>query len=377
MSFELSDASVHELSVLMEECMPGEKLFRSRRDLLTSAGQLSIGTALVPVLGSAALSTSAKAAPARSTEDVSEDTAQKVVDALEGAYGRHRGQRRNHTKGVGARGTFVGNPEAAVYSRSALFSGESLEVIARFSIAGGDPEVSDTDKSPRGLALEFRLPNGALHHITMIHTPMFFAAVPQTFLDKFIALAIDPVTGKPDPAKLREFEASHPDNASQAKFLKENNPPPSYAESAYYGIHTFRFVNKDGKITNVRFRFVPQAGEKQLSDAEVKSFPRDFLQKELIERLAKGPARWDMILTIGEPGDAETDPTVLWPKNRRELRAGTLTITSATPEMEAGSYKINYDPLQMADGIQPSDDPVLLFRSPSYATSHTRRQRDL
>jgi hypothetical protein len=44
--------------------------------------------------------------------------------------------------------------------------------------------------------------------------------------------------------------SSHPDNASQEKFLKENNPPPSYAECAYYGIHTFRFVNKDGKIVN-------------------------------------------------------------------------------------------------------------------------------
>jgi catalase len=40
-----------------------------------------------------------------------------------------------------------------------------------------------------------------------------------------------------------------------------------------------------------------QAGEKQLSDAELKSKPRNFLEQELIERLAKGPARWDMILT--------------------------------------------------------------------------------
>jgi catalase len=335
---------------------------------------------LVPVLGSAALSASAKADRAldlETAEDATEATAEKVVDALEGAYGIHRGQRRNHTKGVGARGTFVGNPAAAVYSRSALFSGESLGVIARFSLAGGDPEASDTEKSPRGLALEFRLPNGALHHITMIHTPMFFAAVPQTFLDKFIALAIDPATGKPDASKFRDFEASHPDNASQAKFLKENKPPPSYADCAYYGIHTFRFVNKDGKITNVRFRFIPQAGERQLSDAELKSKPRDFLEQELTERLAKGSARWDMILTIGEPGDSETNPTVLWPKNRRELKAGTLTITSATPSMEGGSYKINYDPLVMADGIQPTDDPVLLFRSPSYATSYTRRLRGL
>jgi catalase len=45
--------------------------------------------------------------------------------------------------------------------------------------------------------------------------------------------------------------------------------------------------------------------------------------------------------------------------------------------MEAGSYKINFDPLVLGDGVAPSDDPVLLFRSPSYATSYTRRLRGL
>jgi len=43
----------------------------------------------------------------------------------------------------------------------------------------------------------------------------------------------------------------------------------------------------------------------------------------------------------------------------------------------AGSYKINYDPLAMADGFQPTDDPVRLFRSPSYVISYTRRLRGL
>jgi catalase len=36
-----------------------------------------------------------------------------VNDALEGAYGRHLGKRRNHTKGFGATGYFVGKKEAA------------------------------------------------------------------------------------------------------------------------------------------------------------------------------------------------------------------------------------------------------------------------
>jgi catalase len=227
------------------------------------------------------------------------------------------------------------------------------------------------------MALQFRMPDGGLHHMTMIHTPMFFAAVPQTFLDKFIALAVDPATGKPDPEKFQAFKASHRDNDGQAKFLSENNPPPSYANCAYYGIHTFRFINRKGETTLVKFRFVPRDGEKQLSNAEMQSAPRDFLERALSERTKKGPVRWDMILTIGEPGDPEMNPTILWPKTRKEVNAGTLTITSATPSAEAGSYKINYDPLVMADGIAPTDDPVLLFRSPSYATSYTRRLRDL
>ena len=72
-------------------------------------------------------------------EGAREVTAEQVVNALEGVYGVNRGRRRNHTKGFGALGSFVGAPEAAAYSRSALFSGHEIEVVARFSVAGGDP----------------------------------------------------------------------------------------------------------------------------------------------------------------------------------------------------------------------------------------------
>ncbi|MGZ3410305.1 MAG: catalase family peroxidase [Xanthobacteraceae bacterium] len=314
---------------------------------------------------------------AEKAEIGTEGTASAVANALEGAYGTHRGQRRNHTKGIGALGTFVGSPEAAVYSRSGLFSGQTIDVVARFSLAGGDPQASDTEKSPRGLGLEFRLPNGALHHMTMIHTPMFFAAVPGTFLDKFVALTPDPATGKPDPEKFKAFMARHPDNAGQAKFLEQNNPPPSYANCAFYGIHTFKFLDRENNVTLVRFRFVPRDGEKHLSDAELKTMPNDFLESALVERARRGPAHWDMKLTIGEPGDVEDDPTVLWPENRKEITAGTLTIFSVTPERQAGSYAINFDPLMLDDGIAATNDPVLLFRSASYAVSHTRRLQDV
>jgi len=302
-------------------------------------------------------------------------TADEVVTALEGAYGVHPGERRNHTKGTCALGSFVGTPEASVYSRSPLFSGRPVPVVARFSLAGGNPKARDAEKSPRGMALEFRLPNGSLQHMTMLNTPMFFAAMPRTFLDKMLALKPDPATGTPDPQALKAFEASHPDNSGQAAFLTDHNPPTSYANSAYYGIHTFKFVNRDDDVTLVRWRFVPRDGEKQLSNAELASVPNDFLEQALINRALQGPVQWDMLLTIGKSGDPEDDPTVLWPDERQELRAGTLTIASAMAQTGAACERINYDPLVMSDGIAATSDPVLLFRSPSYRASYIRRER--
>ena len=297
----------------------------------------------------------------------------QVVGAIEVVFGVAPGERRNHTKGSCAIGEFVGTKEAAKVSRSALFSGRPVPVVARFSLAGGNPKAPDVAKSARGMALELKLPKGQLHHITMLNTPMFGAANPQTFLDLMLALKADPVTGKPDPERMKAFKASHQDNLAQAQYLASNNPPASYASSAYWGIHTFKAVDRKQRITLVRWQFVPQDGEKRLSDEELKSAGANFLEQALIERAKQGPVRWDMMLTIGQPGDAENDPTVLWPAERPRIKAGTLTITAAEPQKGAPCEPINFDPLIMADGIQPSDDPILRFRSPAYAVSFGKR----
>jgi catalase len=302
-----------------------------------------------------------------------EVTAGQVVSALESTFGVHPGERRNHTKGTCAAGEFVGFPEARVYTRSALFSDKPVPVVARFSMPGGNPKVPDTAKIPRGMALEFRLSDGSLQHMTMLNTPMFGAASPQTFFDDIVARKPDPATGKPDPEKIKAFKASHPDSLPQAQFLASHNPPPSWANSSYFGIHTFKFVNLKGETTLVRWRFVAQDGEKEMTDDELKSFPANFLEQKLIERLRQGPVRWDMMLTIGVPGDPENNPTLVWPANRKEVKIGTLTISSATPQKGAECEKINFDPLVMTDGIEPTNDPVLLFRSPVYAISFGKR----
>jgi len=300
-------------------------------------------------------------------------TADQVVGAMEGTFGITPGERRNHTKGTCAVGEFVGAPEAAAYSRSPLFSGKAVPVVARFSLAGGNPKAPDAAKSARGMALEFRLPEGKLQHMTMLNTPMFGAAQPRTLFDLIVASKPDPATGKPDPEKIKAFKATHPDNKAQADYLANNNPPASYASSSYWGIHTFKFIDRADKTSLVRWRFVPQDGEKRLTDDEMKSAPPDFLEQTLIERTKRGPVRWDMMVTIGEPGDVEDNPTVAWPENRKQVKAGTLTLAAAMAQKGAECEKINFDPLVMGEGIAPSKDPVLQFRSPAYAVSFGKR----
>ena len=296
-----------------------------------------------------------------------------VVSALEHTFGVHPGERRNHIKGTCASGFFVGHAAVRPFTRSALFSGQPVPVIARFSVPGGNPQAPDTARSPRGLALQFNLRGGSRHHMTMLNTPVFGASSPQTFLNDIVARQPTAETGKPDPERIKAFHMAHADSRAQAEFLSSHNPPPSWANSSYFGIHTFKFVSQESRTTLVRWRFVPKDGEAELTAAQLSSMPGDFLEARLIERVRRGPIHWDMLVTLGKAGDVENDPTKLWPADRQEIKAGTLTIDSAQPQKGAACEKVNFDPLVMSDGVQPTNDPVLLFRSPAYAISFGKR----
>jgi catalase len=300
-------------------------------------------------------------------------TAPQMIDAFEGTFGVNPGQRRNHTKGTCAAGEFVGTADAAVLSRSLLFSGKTIPVLARFSLGGGNPQVPDAAPAPRGMALEFHL-GSALQHITMINVPIFGATSPASFRDALVAAKPDPKTGQPDPEKLKAYAATHPDAMPLMQQTSHHTPTANYYQSTYFSIHTFKFIDAKGTEHMVRWRFVPRDGTKELTPAEMKAAPHDFLEKNLIERTRKGPAVWDMLVYVGEPGDPEDNPTLAWPETRKHFTAGTLTITDATPQQKGVACEpINFDPLVMADGIAPTNDPILRFRSPAYAVSFVKR----
>ena len=160
--------------------------------------------------------------------------------------------------------------------------------------------------------------------------------------------------------------ADHPETVAAMGIIKKLTPTTGFADSTFRALNTFHLVGQSGARTPVRWWLAPQqyalapgSGDNALFDA-------------LVRQVRSGPLRWKLVLTVGTAA-APIDPTVPWPDDRRPLDAGTLTLTGAETERAGNARDINFDPLVLPVGIEPSDDPILGTRSAVYAASYRAR----
>ena len=300
-------------------------------------------------------------------------TPQALVDGFEGAFGTHPGHRRGGAKGLCAEGHFLGTAEGQALSSASAFSGRRVPVVARFSVSGGNPKVSDKAKNVRGLALQFSLPGGERWLMANISAPIHSASTPQTMLASLEARRPDPATKKPDPARVKAFNDAHPEAQLQAQWLAKQGVPASYAAVSYWGVHAFKLTNARGQARYAKWVFEPAGGQELLDDEKLKALPDEFLAEELRRRVAAGPVEYRMRLQLAEPGDSLVNPTLMWPEGRKSVTAGRLLITRVEPGPGGACEALVFDPLVLPQGIAPSDDPVLHARSAAYAESAARR----
>lgn len=300
-------------------------------------------------------------------------TQARLVDTFEQVNGSHPGFRRNHAKGVCVTGSFLSNGQGSRLSKAPVFAAGSVPVLGRFALAGGDPAVPDGPAAVRSLALSFRPPQGEEWRTGMNDIPVFPVATAQGFHDLLMAGRPDPATGKPDSARMRAFLADYPASASALQRIKASTFATGFANASYNSLNAFRFVDAAGTATPVRWAmeaiqpYVPEAPEQTASP------DRNYLFDDLAAQLAKGPLQWRLVITLGQPGDPTNDATLPWPDTRERVDVGTLTIDHLESEATGNCRDINFDPLVLPAGIEPSDDPLLSARSAAYATSFTRR----
>lgn len=301
-------------------------------------------------------------------------SAQRMVAALEAANGPHPGFRRNHAKGVCATGFFTSDGKAVSLSKAAIFAPGRVPVVGRIAYAGGMPSVPDAPDTVRSLALRFLPPGAEEWRTGMIDIPVFPVTTPQAFYDQGIAALPDPVTGKPDPSKMKTFVAAHPEFLTAVGLIKARQISSGFDNTTYNGINTFRFVNAAGAITPVRWSAVPlqpfAAPGKAAEPAD-----KNAMFDALIAEVAKHPVQWRLMITAGQPTDPVT-PSLPWPADRPQVEAGIVTIDRLSSEDGGPCKDVNYDPLVLPSGIEPSDDPILSARSAAYSRSFTLRENE-
>jgi catalase len=300
-------------------------------------------------------------------------TPARFVDEFQRVDGVHPGFRRNHAKGVCVSGYFESNGAGESLSRASVFRAGRVAVIGRFSLSGGNPDISDKPDVVRGLGLVFYLPGNEEWRTAMINLPVFPFNTPKAFYDHMVAAEPDATTGKPDPAKLKAFVGSHPATARAITIIKSQPPSTGFANSTFRSLNAFWFTNRDGEKIPVRWMFTPvdsfQAAGKGIAPPDDKN----YLFDALIARMHEGPVQFHLIIILGQAGDPTDDATLPWPADRQQVDAGTLTLDQIESEETSPARDLNFDPLVLPVGMAPSDDPLLSARSAVYSQSFTRR----
>jgi catalase len=286
--------------------------------------------------------------------------------------GPYPGYRANHAKGVLVTGSFVPAKGAATLSKAPHFAA-GVPVLVRFSDPTGLPTMPDgsPQASPHGIAIRFELPGGANADIVSISANSFPVSKPEDFLAMLRAVgASGPGVAKPTP--IEQFLGAHP---AAAKWVTTPRPAPqSFATLAFYGVNAFKFTNAAGKSRYGRYEILPDAGQHALAPGDAAKAGPDYLMSELPRRIAQAPVKFHLWVQLAKEGDPVDDATVVWPADRERVEIGTLSLTGSVPDQAVAQKTLVYfNPLALPDGIEPSDDPILLARPPAYGVSFGRR----
>jgi catalase len=298
---------------------------------------------------------------------------EELVDAFDALFGRHAGTRSAHTKGTCCDAIFRATPEAASLTRAPHMQGSAVRATVRFSNGSGDPAAHDNAREPRGMAVKFHLDDAGVTDIVSINHSVFIVRTPEEVLEFIRLRTPDPSTGRVDLEALVAFVGARPESARAAELFLSAPPLASFLRTPYFAIHAFRFVAAGGSERFGRYRWEPALEPASLSMEEAEQRPRDYLRDDLLAQLDEGSAFFTLVVQFAADGDDTTDPTTEWPDEREEVVAGRLEVTGPARDQEADCEQLVFDPMNLCDGIEASEDPILRIRPRVYSVSHARR----
>ncbi len=287
----------------------------------------------------------------------------EAVGRLRAAFGGPDGHRTLHAKGRFYSGTFTATPDAAALCRAGHLDGTPRPVLLRWSSGSGNARTKDPSPDIRGMAVKFAGDDGRPFDLLGQTATSFPTQDPA----EFVRIAEASRKPRTFPLFLLRHPRLVPALVDGLSGVKSHH---SFAELAFFPLHAYGWLDDEGRRTWVRYEFRPTATrEDRLAEAFTS---RDRLAEEMAARLAARPVVHEVWVQVAEEGHDPDDVTTAW-RGARTLLAGRIEVTSEADDPEAGGSPTVFDPTRTVDGIELSDDPILLYRRGAYTESVSRR----
>ncbi|GAA2016884.1 catalase [Pseudokineococcus marinus] len=297
-----------------------------------------------------------------------------------------------HARGTTAFGHFEatgtwGDEPIARYTRAKLFSeaGKKTDLAIRFSTVAGGRDSSEVARDPRGFAVKFYTEDGNWDLVGN-NLAVFFIRDAIKFPDFIHSQKPDPVSFERQvPNRVFDFISQTPEAMHMVTLVfGPRGIPASYREMQGFGVNTYKWVNAQGETKLVKYHWIPQQGVKSYTGADAAVVQGSDLgshTRDLYDAINRGDhPKWDLYVQMMDDHDhpeLDFDPlddTKVWDENRFPLgKVGTMTLTGVPQDFFTESEQIAFGTGVLVDGLDFSDDKMLVGRTFSY--SDTQRYR--
>ncbi|MEH2425009.1 MAG: catalase [Nostoc sp.] len=295
-----------------------------------------------------------------------------------------------HARGAGVHGYFQPYESLAEYTKAKFLQDPSVKtpVFVRFSTVVGFRGSADTARDVRGFSVRFYTEDGN-YDIVGNNIPVFFIQDAIKFPDLVHALKPEPHNEIPQAGTAHDnfwdFISLMPESMHMIMWiLSDRTLPRSYRMMQGFGIHTFRFVNEQGKARFVKFHWKPILGVHSIVWDEAQKAggkDPDFHRRDLGDAIEMGDyPEFELGVQIVEEEDEFKfdfdilDSTKLIPEELVPVKPiGKMVLNRNPDNYFAETEQVAFQPANIVPGIDFSDDPLLQGRIFSYADTQVHR----
>jgi catalase len=307
------------------------------------------------------------------------------------AFDRERiPERVVHARGAGAHGYFQPYESMSEFTKAKFLGDPATKtpVFVRFSTVGGSRGSADSVRDVRGFSVKFYTEDGN-YDIVGNNIPVFFIQDAIKFPDIIHAVKPEPNNEMPQASTAHpnfwDFISLVPESMHMIMWiLSDRTVPRNFSTMQGFGIHTFRWVNAEGKSRFVKYHWKPLAGvHSNVFDEAQKIAGKDpdFHRRTLWDSIEMGNyPEYELGVQIVEEEDELKfgfdilDSTKLIPEELVPVRPiGKMVLNRNPDNFFAETEQVAYQPSNVVPGIDFSDDPLLQGRLMSYHDTQLHR----